>query len=535
MRKGKMVFAVLWAGLLLGSTVVSGRDLDQLQKDFRSRKFGMFIHFNMATFADVGGWSTGREDPAIFRPEKLDMGQWADAAAAAKMEYAILTVKHTGGWCLWDSDLTDHDVTAFKNYKNGKGDLVREFVDAFRSRGLKVGLYYCFPLWDAGWTNYWTLPIEGYAAGTNDALAFVEGQFRELLTRYGKIDLIWIDQNLCTHGGLKDGDWRRFKAFVHGLQPDCLVIGNNMHDFADTDVIGYEYPYALELPPSNNVDVAEVCDKLNAGWFAVAGRPAPPVRSADYVVNRMLRPLDARNSNYLLNCSPESTGLLNEKTVALLKEIGRRWNPDEPTKRGDSWSGILCAPVSKVATDRKEVALIFPASWSVDEMLSAAKTLSEDGGSGTFFVRRDAVKAEPKKLKEIADLGCGIGNGSKGATPVAALETGLEIGAEVRAVGNLLGSCFPCVVFRSSDDRYGDLVWPVLNYFNLIAVKPAETIEPGAVMEVASPDRLESVLSELDEAGLKPVSVARLISGSKEEELKSLAADASAEVVSGAR
>jgi alpha-L-fucosidase len=75
-----------------------------LREKFLEWRFGMFIHFNMATFNNRQ-WATGTEDPATFAPAKLDCGQWLDAAAAAGMKYAVLTVKHTGGWCLWDSKL----------------------------------------------------------------------------------------------------------------------------------------------------------------------------------------------------------------------------------------------------------------------------------------------------------------------------------------------------------------------------------------------------------------------------------------------
>ena len=151
----------LWLLLLVAMnfTQAQERDLGKLQKEFLSWKFGMFIHYNMATYSKVG-WSDGKEDPLIFKADKLDCGQWADAAKAAKMKYGVLTVKHTGGWCLWDSAYTDHDIAQFKNYKDGKGDIVKEFTDAFRSRDLKVGLYYCFPLWSKRWQNYSTLPAK---------------------------------------------------------------------------------------------------------------------------------------------------------------------------------------------------------------------------------------------------------------------------------------------------------------------------------------------------------------------------------------
>ena len=529
--KMKKMICLLWLGLFCFSA--GARDLQSLQKEFLKWKFGMFIHFNMASFTNCAGWATGEEDPSLFNPEKLDMGQWADAAAAAKMKYAILTVKHTGGYCLWDSDVTDHDITMFKNYKNGKGDLVREFVDAFRARDIKVGLYYCFPLWDAGWTNYWTLPMKGYAEGTGDALSFVEAQFKELLTRYGKIDLIWIDQNSCTHGGLKEGDWGRFKAFVHKLQPGCIVTGNNMKNFEDSDIIGYEYPYALELPPLDNKDPAEVCDKLNIGWFS-AGTNAPPVRSLDYLVNRMLRPLNDQNANYLLNCSPEFTGLFNGKTVALLEEIGRVWDPNEPSHKEDPLYGILRSTVSKVQTTKNEVALIFPASLSAEEILQMAEKLSARGASATFFVHEETAKAGKDKFKKLIKMGSELGNASKSETPIA-LETGLEIGGEVRAVSSILAEKFSLTAFSAPKEQYNDLVWQVLNYFNLIPIQPSKEMTAGSIIEVTFPEELDAVLNALEKKNLTPVTVTHLIMDSSSDRLKLLAIDASAKVISGAR
>ena len=123
-------------------------DRTALQEDFLKLRFGLFLHFNMATYLDRE-LANGYEDPSLFRPDKLDCRQWADVACAAGMKYAVFTVKHTGGWCLWDSDHTTHDIASFVNYRGGKGDIVREFVDAFRARGIKVGLYYSCELpWD---------------------------------------------------------------------------------------------------------------------------------------------------------------------------------------------------------------------------------------------------------------------------------------------------------------------------------------------------------------------------------------------------
>jgi 6-phosphogluconolactonase len=187
-----------------------------LRKDFLELRFGLFLHFNMATYVNRE-WANGYEDPVLFRPDKLDCRQWADVAHTANMKYGVLTVKHTGGWCLWDSDHTTHDIASFVNYKNGKGDIVREFVDAFRARGLKVGFYYCFP-GDFSNTRHGSGIPEGKpdlhglppeAAG--DYVGFIKRQLTELLTEYGNIDLLWIDQYSNKYTRLR---WQEVRSHI---------------------------------------------------------------------------------------------------------------------------------------------------------------------------------------------------------------------------------------------------------------------------------------------------------------------------------
>ena len=214
----------------------------RLREEFLSWKFGMFIHFNMATFHERE-LATGHEDPGTFAPDKLDCRQWVDAAAEAGMKYAVLTVKHTGGWCLWHSKHTEsHDMTAFSNYQDGKGDIVREFVEACRKRGIKVGLYYCFPGNFAGQDlpegreDLHGLPPEA----KGDFTGFIKKQMTELLTRYGPIDLLWIDQWAKR---TRRSDWLSIKQHIKSLQPNCVVIANNSHNYTETDIHSFEYPW----------------------------------------------------------------------------------------------------------------------------------------------------------------------------------------------------------------------------------------------------------------------------------------------------
>jgi alpha-L-fucosidase len=293
-----------------------------LQEDFLKWGFGLFLHFNLATFADVD-WATGYENPRLFNPAKLDCGQWADAAKAAGMKYAVLTVKHTEGYALWDSAGTTHDITAFRNFRDGKGDLVREFVEAFRARGLKVGLYYCFPgdyskgKLAPGQSDLHGLPPE--AAG--DYAGFMKKQLRELLTHYGPIDLLWIDQYANRYTA---AHWPEFRSLVKSLQPRCLLLANNSHDFKETDILSYEFPWEQELPAEANTAPSEVCDTIQTGqrWFWDKDVRSEQLQSAQEIV-RKLRLCNARRANYLLNVPPDRDGLISGPHLERLREVGR--------------------------------------------------------------------------------------------------------------------------------------------------------------------------------------------------------------------
>lgn len=323
----------LLALLLTLSTNAQGAESStrpQLQEEFLTWKFGMFIHFNMATYHDRQ-WALGYEDPSTFRPDQLDCNQWARAADFAGMKYAVLTVKHTGGWCLWDSKHTaSHDMTAFVNYKDGKGDIVREFIEACRKHDIKVGLYYCLPR-DFSRGEHKENSLRGLPPeAKGNYVAFVKDQITEILTQYGPIDLLWFDQyqfDVFEH-------WQEIFDHVKSHQPNCLIIANNSIDLKETDIHSYEYPWLKAqseeyfqtnqrtiLPPEDNTVPAEVCDKLGPGWFWMSDREWK-LRGAEEVVE-MLRLCNSRKSNYLLNVAPDRSGLIPESTVERLREIGQ--------------------------------------------------------------------------------------------------------------------------------------------------------------------------------------------------------------------
>ncbi len=284
----------------------------------------MFVHFNLGTFADLD-WAGGYEDPSLFNPTQLDCGQWADTAKAAGMTYMVLTVKHTEGITLYPSALTKHDITMFRNFRGGKGDIVREFVDACRSRGLKVGLYYCFPgdysdeahhnAPPPNMPNLHGLPVEAQG----DYVGFMKRQLNEMLTRYGPVDLLWIDQYANKYTGDR---WPEILAYLKSVQPHCLVLANNAANLKDSDVLSNEFPWEGKLPPPDNDLPAEVCDTIQTGqrWFWSEVRKPSDLRTAEAIVET-LSTCNRRNANYLLDVPPDRDGLISGPQLERLREV----------------------------------------------------------------------------------------------------------------------------------------------------------------------------------------------------------------------
>ena len=174
---------------------------------FRESRFGMFIHWGLYAIPARGEWVRSNEQMPEeayrtyfdeFDPVRYNPRDWARLARETGMKYAVLTAKHHDGFCLFDSALTDYKST---NTRCGR-DLVREFLDAFRAEGLKVGLYYSLLDWhhpDYPHESDRIHPMRGnpaYGDKHRDFQNYIRnfhGQVRELLTNYGRLDLMWFD------------------------------------------------------------------------------------------------------------------------------------------------------------------------------------------------------------------------------------------------------------------------------------------------------------------------------------------------------
>ena len=198
---------------------------DTAQQDLIDRGYGMFIHFGMNTFLEQE-WSDGTAPANVYAPTHLDPEQWVKTAADAGFRYVIITAKHHDGFCLWDSKLTDYDVSSTSQPM----DVVKAVADACRKYGLKFGIYYS--LWDRHEPTYTGKDFKKY-------IDFMEGQLKELLTDYGDVCEIWFD------GGWDKPAtaWQipRLYKTIKKLQPNCAVGINNCAMLTDKpDQGGFE-------------------------------------------------------------------------------------------------------------------------------------------------------------------------------------------------------------------------------------------------------------------------------------------------------
>lgn len=289
--------------------------LENLQRKYIEDRFGMFICFNIMTYGVP--WCEGNYPIDVFNPQKLDCKQWAKAAKSAGMKFGLLTTKHGEGFCLWDSKYTDYDV-ASTPYKM---DVVKQYSDAFREEGLGVGLYYC--IWDH---------THDLTRGTinNNKLDFIKGQLRELLTNYGKIDFLLIDGWFWAIGH-REIAYNEIRNLIRELQPDCLFschthLQANYH----VDIPYLEGPHgAYPMKGSTKPTTIGHCTDLGNGWFWDENIPNEMNKEDAEAVLHHLTTSEERYCTFMLNVMPNQEGLLDDGTLELLEEVGKKWKPDD--------------------------------------------------------------------------------------------------------------------------------------------------------------------------------------------------------------
>lgn len=307
--KSSLSLAILTLLCPLVAAVSHAASTYDLQKAFVEKRFGMFIHFNMGTYHDME-WVTPGQDPKSFNPPSVDCVQWAAAAKAAGMKFAVLTTKHHDGFCLWPTKFTNYNVMS-SSYPH---DVVKMYVDAFRAQGITPCIY--FSIWDRN------QKIEPGSVSQVDQ-DFIKGQLTELLTNYGEIPLLVTDGWMWKMGH-RQASYQFIRETVKRLQPNCMIVDHNgMTEPYEEDLLNFEH----FTVPAGNTYASTQGNSIMPRWFWHPGYPTTNPMGLSSAVSR-LNTCDSRYCNFLLNCPPNPNGKLDTNIVNRLAEIGKAWSPN---------------------------------------------------------------------------------------------------------------------------------------------------------------------------------------------------------------
>lgn len=295
----------------LAAAATSDADRERRMQWWHQAKFGMFIHWGLYSVLGRHEWAMENEGIPVpeyeqlakqFTPRPNAAREWAKLARRAGMKYMVMTTKHHEGFCLFNTKLTGYCAP-----KQACGrDLVKEFVDAARGEGMRVGFYYSLMDWHHP---------DGARCATDEAarrrfVDYIHGQVRELCTNYGKLDILWYD----VAWPLDAAGWESLKMnqMVRELQPD-IIINNRSKVPEDFDT------------PEQRIQATrgrawEACMTMNDSW---GYQRADDNWKSPKTIVRNLVTCARDGGNYLLNIGPKPDGSVPEESVRILSDVGR--------------------------------------------------------------------------------------------------------------------------------------------------------------------------------------------------------------------
>lgn len=350
--------------IILCITMLSGAAMAQLpketpeQKEARMRwwteaRFGMFIHWGLYALPARHEWVKKRERITnedyqkyfeMFNPDLYNPREWARMARQAGMKYAVITSKHHEGFCLFDSKYTDYKASNTP----ARRDLLKDWVEAFRAEGLKVGFYYSLIDWHH--PHYTVDRNHPQSASADEEYAklnqnrdmniyrqYLKDQVRELLTNYGTIDIVWLDFSFpeTKHGkGRNDWDSINLLKMVRELQPKIIV--NDRLDLMDIEG-GWDFRTPEQFKPREWVKMNgkrvpwETCQTFSGSWGYY--RDEMTWKDTKQLLVLLIESV-SKGGNLLLNVGPTARGTLDYRAQGRLRDIGRWMQANGPSIYG---------------------------------------------------------------------------------------------------------------------------------------------------------------------------------------------------------
>lgn len=322
---------------------------------WRDAKFGMFIHWGL--YSGLAGEWKGRpggsewiqknveldtetyaaEALPLFQPRPEAAEEWASLAEEAGCRYAVLTTKHHEGFALFDTATTEY------NAKKAKGaDMVRAYVEAMRKRRIKVGFYHSVIDWHQPSYDYTINPSLAYPKGQKALLEkngtprdqeayqrYLHAQVRELLTQYGKIDVIWWDYSQDAAEGKRAWEAPALIEMCRQLQPG-IIMNNRLYSYsgmkAESDTPTFDWRCGDFMTPEQRIPAQgfpgidwESCMTVGDKWGY--NRYDTKIKSPETLIRRLVE-CTAKGGNLLLNINPTASGKVPPPVADALRAVG---------------------------------------------------------------------------------------------------------------------------------------------------------------------------------------------------------------------
>ena len=335
----------------------------QKLEEWKDLKFGLFMHWGTySQWGIVESWSLCPEDEGwtvrrgphsnnffdykkayenlqtTFNPTQFNPEKWAAAAKEAGMKYVVFTTKHHDGFCMFDTKQTDYKITDPKSpfSKNPRSNVAKEIFETFRKEGFKTGTYFSKPDWHN--ENYWwpyfppkdrnvNYDPKKYPERWTAFKDFTYNQIKELMSEYGKMDILWldggwvrplssVDREVEWQKGIKDDqdiDMKRIATMARSYQPGLIVV--------DRTVTGEYENYTTpeqEVPKEPLPFPWETCMTMGNSWSYV---PNDTYKSSQQLIHLLVK-IVSRGGNFLLNIGPGPNGDFDPVAYERLKDIG---------------------------------------------------------------------------------------------------------------------------------------------------------------------------------------------------------------------